>query len=360
MWRLLNRVVRRGPVDLRNLVVEKDRELQKVWKHAQDLDRALQQLNAFVQSQAAAGNSAGGSLRDRRLEALAHPTESLDLGVPHVFVPDIAPTDDDVRIAVRLLRAFHLAAKEERRRSKSPEKDCWAWIKSLQASFFEVLERNDPAALAEYLCNMCRRDATIGTDQGDQEYENLKRDAKHRAAIALRSKDKLVSLAEAVGAIACENPEQGRWGENLALDIEKLVAGIERVIGIDITPPQTDGGMLKLPYSRGFIGERDCHALFSAWSMRRILGRLENASLCEIGAGSGRCAYWSNRLVASRIRFTTCRTSTSFKVTTCSSRFHTIKFVFTASTTMRSSTARRTFFLISAPSKLRLDRSISC
>jgi len=59
--------------------------------------------------------------------------------------------------------------------------------------------------LARYLCNMSRQDATIGTVQGDQEFKKISRDSNYRQFIALMTKDKLVSLAEAVGAIPCEN-----------------------------------------------------------------------------------------------------------------------------------------------------------
>jgi hypothetical protein len=195
-----------------------------------------------------------------------------------------------------LLLAYHRAAEEEARRQCAPQLDSWAWIKTLQATFFDALNRKDPSYLAEYLCNMCRRDATIGTDQGDQEYEKLQKDPSYRERIALRYKDKLVSLAEAVGALPCENPEQGPWGCSLHLDVDLLVERIERTLGLNVSPPPIDGGLLKIRSSRGLFCERDCHAIFTAWSLRQILGRGEGGPLCEIGAGSGRVAYWSHRL----------------------------------------------------------------
>lgn len=216
--------------------------------------------------------------------------------MPSVVVPDIAPTDRDVRIAGRLLRAYHRAAEEEARRGCAPAGDCWEWIKTLQAEFLATLHRNDPGELAAYLCNMGRRDATIGTDQGNLEYDKIVADPAHRDRFALRFKDKLLSLAEMVGAVPCENPEQGAWGRALHQDVDALADAVARAFGIDIAPPPIDGGLLKVPTARGLFCERDCQGLAVAWRLRELLGPLAGAAVCEIGAGSGRAAYWSRRL----------------------------------------------------------------
>ena len=60
---------------------------------------------------------------------------------------------------------------------------------------------------------MSRQDATVGTVQGDAEHAKIVAIPAYRQFLALHAKDKLVSLAEAVGAIAVENPEAGVWVE---------------------------------------------------------------------------------------------------------------------------------------------------
>ncbi len=281
----------RGARELDDLRRAKDQEIQSAWDHAHKLDAALQHLDAFVRS---GGHTANASWR--AYEVLAHAFGEKLPSVPSVIVPDFAPTEQDVRIAGRLLNAYHRAVAEETRRACAPKGDCWAWIRTLQPDFLGTLERNDPAELAAYLCNMGRRDATIGTDQGNLEYDKLQSDPAYRDLLALRFKDKLLTLAEAVGAVAYENPEQGPWGLALHTDADTLVSAIERVLGLDITPPPIDGGLLKIQTGRGLFCERDCQALFTAWSLRQILGPTDGCSLCEIGAGSGRVAYWSRRL----------------------------------------------------------------
>lgn len=100
--------------------------------------------------------------------------------------------------------------------------DLWTSIATQQPSFFEVLKSGDSQRLATYLCNMSRHDATQGTVQGAAEYRHLKHSAGYRQFAARMAKDKLVSLAEAVGALPCENPEQAVWGRSFRLGSEDL------------------------------------------------------------------------------------------------------------------------------------------
>ena len=154
----------------------------------------------------------------------------------------------------------------------------------------------EPRRLARYLCNVARHDASRGLTQGDLEYERILQDVSYRDFILLMTHDKLVALAEALGFIALENPEQGRWGKNLGLDADALVTGISKSLGVDITPPNLDGGLLKMRTGHGYFNERDLNAVFTAHMVRGIAGN--GQSICEIGGGSGRVAYWSVRMSA--------------------------------------------------------------
>ncbi len=215
--------------------------------------------------------------------------------IESLIVPDIDPTSRDIIIADRLLKAYQRSIEGERSHKAVQQVDLWSHIKKMQPTFLEVLQRGDPASLAAYLCNMCRHDATIGTVQGNLENQRIRRKSRYRDFVTLLIKDKLVSLAEAVGAIPCENPEQGRWGENLHLSTDFLVDQVERVVGMAILPPPIDGGLLKIYSSRGLFHERDLNAMYTAWILKDILPSISSASICEIGAGSGRVAYWSWR-----------------------------------------------------------------
>lgn len=144
-------------------------------------------------------------------------------------------------------------------------------------------------------CNVARHSAARGILQGDAEHARISSDPSYGAFVGMLAQDTLVSLAEAVGAIPVENPAQGRFGTNLHRDPGALVAGVEARLGIDLAPPDVDGGLLKLRTSRGLFGERDLNAIFTAHLVTRVLRDTEHARLCEIGAGGGRTAYWSHR-----------------------------------------------------------------
>ena len=207
------------------------------------------------------------------------------------FVPDLVPTEADVSHAERILAAYDLAL------TKSPASrpdDIWTEIATQQRSFFDVLQSGDNRRLAAYLCNMSRHDATQGTVQGAAEYQRLRRSGQYRQFVARMIRDKLLSLAEAVGVVACENPEQGPWGRSVLLEPAELVPRVSSVVGTDITPPMIDGGLFKIRAGSACFHERDCNAIYTAWVTTQWL-RDDGSALCEIGGGSGRVAYWAVR-----------------------------------------------------------------
>ena len=210
--------------------------------------------------------------------------------IPRVIVPDIAPTSEDEHLAERLLNAYRLCKAEERGVAGP---DVWSSIRNQQDPFFEVLSDGQPRQLAAYLCNMSRLDATVGVTQGHFEYRRILTSPEYQYLIALMIKDKLVSFAEATGALSPENPEQGPWGRSLHLETDSIVDLIETAIGQSIRPPPIDGGLLKIESRGGLFHDRDVHAQYAAWSMKQIAGL--GASICEIGGGVGRAAYWSCR-----------------------------------------------------------------
>ncbi len=232
----------------------------------------------------------------RRRHILQHSCSRRAPAVDSVIVPDRAPGPADVEAATRLLAAYQTGEARAAAHPSGSRPDVWTMIGQQQTGFAAVVERGDPQLLARYLCNVSRHDASVGIVQGDGEYERVVRDPGYRDFLALIAKDKLVSLAEAVGHLPVENPEQGVFATNLHADADALVAGIAQRVGIDITPPEIDGGLLKLRTRHGLFGERDANAIFTAWLLRRLADRLGGSGVCEIGGGSGRVAYWSRRL----------------------------------------------------------------
>jgi hypothetical protein len=233
--------------------------------------------------------------RLRRRSIIQHRYGRRPPSVPGTIVPDKLPAQDDEAIAERLLRA-HDACERDRPRDEPGGPDVWTHITATQNRFASILARRDPHELAGYLCNVSRHDASAGIVQGDVEHARIERDGSYRAFVLLMAMDKLVSLAEALGVLAVENPEAGTFGASLRADPRELVERIGERLGIDITPPDVDGGLLKLDGGRGLFGERDLNAIYTAYLMRSIVGSERQQRVCEIGGGSGRVAYWSHQL----------------------------------------------------------------
>ena len=234
-------------------------------------------------------------IRVHRTDVYVHPMNGIH--VPASFIPDIKHTPSDVEFAERLLRSYSLATTDNPEPINGGAEDLWTYIaQKQQSTFFEILNGNNANRLASYLCNMSRHDATCGTVQGIDEFDHLKRSVHYQRFVARMAKDKLISLAEAVGAIPCENPEQGQWGENSRISERTLVEKIEQTIGISIAPPAIDGGLFKIGEGDHRLSERDCNAIYTAWLVRGILPKNTNVSVCEIGGGVGRLALWSTIL----------------------------------------------------------------
>lgn len=232
----------------------------------------------------------------RRLKILQHEIGRPLPQVDDVIVADKVATEHDVAIAKRLLAAHRAAGRTAPETPPHAQRDdVWTMIVARQGSFASILDRGDPRELATYLCNVSRHDASAGITQGDAEYERIVNDRPYREFVALMARDKLVSLAEAVGVLPVENPEQGRFGENIRHEPAELVERISARVGTDIMPPGVDGGMLKIDTGRGLFGERDANAIYTAHLLRETVRGLRAPRICEIGGGSGRVAYWSRR-----------------------------------------------------------------
>jgi len=216
--------------------------------------------------------------------------------VQYAFTNQVEPTGEDRAIALRLLNFYHRCI-EEKGTDHKPEGDVWEGLQTtLHRDFIRLLANNDPERLAAYLCNMCRHSATHGLTQGAMVYNELLTSDKARRLQAALCLDKLVCLAEALGCLPRENPEQGRFGENLYLNVEDVISQIETKVGMNIAHPPTLGGLFGLDTSRGILDLHYFFGIYAAWRIRQILGRLEDASVCEIGAGIGFAAHAADRL----------------------------------------------------------------
>jgi putative sugar O-methyltransferase len=226
---------------------------------------------------------------DRRRRIVQHPPVH---GQPDIRLSrtQAQPGTRHIEIAERLIRAFIAASRDEAdQRIAGAGDDLWTVIQRGElASFWGVMERKDPRALSEYLLQFGQNGTGFGGLTFYQDGYNQIKDESH---IALSYFDKAVSLAEAMGCLQYENPEQGRWGENLYRNADEIFDAIEKEFGAPITPPQHTTGVFGIQTSRGVFHYRHLNALYAAWRIRRMLSSPADA-VCEYGGGLGTIPYF--------------------------------------------------------------------
>lgn len=207
---------------------------------------------------------------------------------------EIEPTKEDLKLTERLLKVYKRAIAD---RKKSSYEDMWTFLaKGPHSSFFNLLKRENTREIAFYLCNMSRMGITHGITQGEIEFKKIASDSVYRRWLGLFILDELIALAEAFGVITLENPEQGNYGMAIFSDIDEIVKKIENFLGIYIIPPSIEGGAYGIKTKKGDFHYKDVASLYVAWRCRKILKNIQNPSVCEIGAGNGKTAYYSNLL----------------------------------------------------------------
>lgn len=234
------------------------------------------------------------AIERRRLTSLAGAIvhdRSRALIEPVLVTDDLAPSPADVTLAQRLLVSYRAAHAAEHGHQQ-PVNDIWTDIRSVQSDYLALLHHGTAVELAEYLGRMYRTSATHGTAQGAIEHERLTVSTTYRNFLSLYIKDRLASFAEAVGAVAVENPEQPIGSSLLSRPAHELILAIEERTGQSLQSPDIDGGLFTLRSGTRSIHERDLFAQFVA---RELQDREGTGRICEIGGGIGRAAYWSMR-----------------------------------------------------------------
>lgn len=223
---------------------------------------------------------------------MAHPVKKK---YPRLTLASSPPIEniDRVGVAERLLAAYTLTKQEG---AKSPLQregdDMWSnLLKTELSDIGEVLDKGDPVELAEQLKNFGNSYTWFGgiSTSIDGYNRNLEREQ-----VALTYLDKLVCLAESVGALNVENPESGPWGDNLFAEVNVLVDKIEQSLGISIDPPLGIVHIDGIETQKGIFHYRHLNSIYMAHRISRLAP--ENGPVAEIGGGIGLTAMYARRL----------------------------------------------------------------
>jgi hypothetical protein len=206
-----------------------------------------------------------------------------------------------VAICERLIDAYALSETEA-----SAPSGMWSHelFHDRQRELVQALGHSDAARLADLLASMFRSDFVLGMAQGSMGVEVTSRfNAK---IMQLNTLNKLVALAESVGAARCENPEQGSVGIAFMNGVEALMENIETALGVSLDFPDI-GAAYGIRMAGRLITPDAPDQVYSAARLREAIRTYlpdrDALRVVEIGGGYGGMAYWLLRMtdVAYRI-----------------------------------------------------------
>jgi hypothetical protein len=230
---------------------------------------------------------------------LLHPGRLPDgvLRFPELQAPDAL----DEQLAERLIAAFHRAGDTE-------PQGMWGWIfEQRQQELAAALRAREVTPLARLLATMFRSDAVVGMATGS--LVDARSSRLSRRLFWLRTVDGIVSLAESLGVVAAENPEQSRYGGALRDGLDDLVGRIEDHLGISLAFPEV-GSPFGVPLRESsVISTEQPEQVEAAVRLSEVVGthlgdRVDGLRVAEIGAGYGGMAYWFLQLMPRTAAYT--------------------------------------------------------
>jgi putative sugar O-methyltransferase len=232
-----------------------------------------------------------------------HPRLSHDLNsyqLPDIFSFRVDSADENQELIVSRLIDYYFYMKSEcERKNISQIKGIWADFNRIFMDFGTVLESLNIHNIYEILINICATPLVSGFNSYHT-FASITQDVRARMFESYLTIDRILSLAESVGAAFLQCPYGGRWGHH-DLDVTALVNEIKLRIPFDISPPKTGGGAFGMQTADGIISMSDILAIYIANRANSILADCAQKTICEIGGGSGTLACYLARTCAESI-----------------------------------------------------------
>ena len=210
---------------------------------------------------------------------------------------------DSEEVVGRLMRSYSSAG------TKRPESDSmWNFIGSKHHEpLHDSLISGDVQRVKEILRNPRQSNIMYGFDNNCQEFDSRHRKSMQNMCDHIQ--DYLVSLCESLGVITRFNPESlaadplGYLKKRSACDClnaDGIIDLLEKELGVELSFKEVFPGEIGLKSSKGTIPLRAVMALYLAIRLQNVidcfLGDANNVSVCELGAGTGRSAYFAKQL----------------------------------------------------------------
>jgi hypothetical protein len=224
--------------------------------------------------------------------------------LPSEFAPRLAPDKaSDERIAARIISS-HRQVKLREKFADVPSLQDSMWGTFLQeeyAALRRLVEQGETDGLARYLSTIFRSEAVNGYTYGTK-YDQF----PHRWwYLPVGIELSVITLAESVGILRAECPEQGQiayWRNDFTE--ERLIGQLESFFSMRIEAPRT-GDARGIIFGGRFLTSETCSQIYTAHRMReainREIGGSSELNIVEIGGGYGGLCYWMHRLLGIRI-----------------------------------------------------------
>jgi hypothetical protein len=202
--------------------------------------------------------------------------------------------DSDLAIAAELQQIWRSGAVADGHAAATHHSTMWDYIVSTRhGRLADLLQSDNPRALAAHLVALQTLPEAEGLAQGERAYRDFVAATPEgrRAAIASYH-DMLASLAQYLGVKRAECAALGYEGATLAVDQDRLAAGIETALGHGIAPPTVFDGLYGLAFGDRVLHDRDIQALYAALRAIEASGKAQPV-ICEIGGGFGQAAHYA-------------------------------------------------------------------
>jgi len=171
-----------------------------------------------------------------------------------------------------------------------------------QRELKNALTQGSPQAVAELLGSMFQSDFVLGMAPGS--LVSKQQTKPMRRLFWLGSMNKLVALAEGLGTVRTENPEQGRTGAALRPGADRVVRDLEAELGLSLDFPDV-GAAYGVVVGGRLITPESPDQIYGAARLRDVIGAYVRPAddvpqIVEIGGGYGGMAYWLLQLVEAR------------------------------------------------------------
>lgn len=200
---------------------------------------------------------------------------------------------DDAALVARIIEAYRCAAAAFEGHGDS----MWASISTRSAALHATLLSGSVGDVTAQLRYPATHDLLSGFDEAARSIYSAHKAGERgsREAWGAGVHKRLIRLAEAVGAIPLRLQSAGR-PDDRDLTIEGLLARLDETLGFKIDFPNPYPDEFGLKSSRGLFNHRALFAIYQAWRLFAWAGGNDRARILEIGAGSGRTAYYARKL----------------------------------------------------------------